>query len=330
MANPLLTLTRRPRRNRQSHAIRSLVQETHLFPSCLVAPLFVQEGEKLKTAVTSMPEVFRLSIDHLLKEVEELVQVGVSAINLFSYTPEHKKDATATEATRPGNLLQQAISAVKKNFPAVCVMADIALDPFTDHGHDGLVDEDGYIVNDSTLEVLCEMSLRAAEAGCDIVSPSDMMDGRVAAIRQVLDSQGFTQVGIMSYAAKYVSSFYGPFRDALDSAPKFGDKKSYQLNPANSREALLECQLDEQEGADMLLVKPAISNLDIIAKAREISCLPIGAYQVSGEWAMIKAAGERGWIKEDQVLLETLLCMRRAGADFILTYGAKKAAKLLG
>ncbi len=322
-------LRRRPRRNRLTPAIRSLVCETFLTPSCFVAPLFVLEGSNQKVPIASLADNYRLSIDNVLKETEDLLRLGVQAIDLFCYTPEEKKNSSASEAVRHGNLLQQATRAIKKAFPEVCVMADIALDPFTDHGHDGLVDENGYVVNDPTILVLQEMSLRAAEAGIDIVAPSDMMDGRVGAIRQALDTAGFQHVGILSYAAKYASGLYGPFRHALDSAPNFGDKKTYQMNPANAREALLECQLDEQEGADMLMIKPALSNLDIISQAREITNLPIGAYQVSGEWAMIKAAGEKGWINEDRVLLETLLCIKRAGADFIFTYGAKQAAKLL-
>lgn len=323
-------LLSRPRRNRQSHSIRSLVQETHLTPSCFVAPLFVQEGTSKKTAITSIPESFRLSIDELLKEAESLLEVGVQCVNLFCYTPEEKKDPQGSEALRKGNLLQRAISALKTALPELCVMADIALDPFTDHGHDGVINEAGYVVNDPTVKLLQEMSLRAAEAGCDLVSPSDMMDGRVGAIRTHLDSHGFTHTGILSYAAKYASSLYGPFRQALDSSPKIGDKKSYQMNPANSREALRESLLDEREGADMLLIKPALSNLDIISKVRDACHLPVGAYQVSGEWAMIRAAAEKGWLDEERVLLETLLCIRRAGADFIFTYAAKKAARLLG
>jgi porphobilinogen synthase len=323
------TLLRRPRRNRHTIAIRELVQETHLRTQQLIQPLFVQEGNKLKTPISSLPDNYRLSIDECVKEAEELLSLGVQCVNLFCYTPHEQKDLNATAATEKNNLLQRSIAALKKAHPELCVMADIALDPFTTHGHDGLVDETGYVVNDPTITVLQEMSLRAAEAGCDIVSPSDMMDGRIKAIRQALDKQGFHNTGILSYAAKYASGFYGPFRDALDSSPQFGDKKSYQMNPANWREALLECQLDEEEGADLLLIKPALSNLDIIAKVRNQTNLPLGAYQVSGEWAMIKAAGRNGWIDETRVLLETLLCIRRAGADFIFTYGAKQAARAL-
>jgi porphobilinogen synthase len=320
---------RRPRRNRISQSIRNLVQETTLHPTCLVAPLFVQEGTNKKTAIDGMPDVFRFSIDTLLVEVEELRKHNVSCLDLFCYTPEEKKNSNATEATRQGNLLQQAISAIKREFPESCVMADIALDPFTDHGHDGVVDARGYVLNDPTIQVLADMSLRAAEAGCDIIAPSDMMDGRIGALRKALDDRGFIDVGILSYSAKYASALYGPFRNALDSAPKFGYKKTYQMNPANSREALLECFLDEQEGADMLLIKPAITKLDIISKVRSQSLLPLGAYQVSGEWAMLKAAAAKGWINEEKTLMETLMSIRRAGADFIFTYGAKQAAKLM-
>ena len=320
---------KRPRRNRISPAIRALVQETMLTPSCFVAPLFVQEGTQKKSPIEGMPDVFRLSIDELLREIEELLSLGISCINLYCYTPSEKKDAHASEAIVENGLMQQAIRAIKKHFPEACVMPDIALDPFTNHGHDGIVDATGYVLNDPTVDILIQMSLRAADAGCDILAPSDMMDGRVAMLRKALDSHGFINVGILSYAAKYASALYGPFRNALDSAPKFGDKKSYQMNPANAREALLECSLDEQEGADILLIKPALSNLDIIAKVRSISHLPLGAFQVSGEWAMIKACAMRGWISEEKVLMETLTCIRRAGADFIFTYGAKQAAKLL-
>lgn len=324
-----LNLARRPRRNRLNPAVRSLVQETFLSPSQLIAPLFIQEGEKKKDPIDNFPDVFRLSIDELLREADQLLEVGVNAINLFIYAPVEKKDPLGLEATRQNNLLQQAIRGVKKRFPELLVMADIALDPFTTHGHDGVINEHGYVVNDPTVYQLSEMSLRAAEAGCDIISPSDMMDGRVGYLRKSLDECGFIDVGILSYAAKYCSCLYGPFRNALDSAPKTGDKKSYQMNPANVREALLECKLDEEEGADMLLIKPALTNLDVIAKVREISNLPIGAYQVGGEWAMLKAGVEKGFLNEDRAILETLTCIRRAGADFILTYGAKQAARLL-
>jgi len=321
--------TKRLRRNRKSAAIRALVQETHVGTAQLVAPLFVQEGKNQKIPIKSLPETYRLSIDLLVQEVKELYALGIQSVNLFCYIPQEKRDPIGSEAVRAHNLLQQAIFSLKDTLPDLLVMADVALDPFTSHGHDGLVDDKGYVLNDETLEVLCEMSLRAAEAGCDVISPSDMMDGRVRAIRNALDIHGFTQVSILSYAAKYTSSLYGPFRDVLDSSPKFGDKKGYQLNPANIREALLECALDEEEGADMLLIKPAITNLDVIAKVRAQTNLPIGAYQVSGEWAMIQAAKSLGFASEIPLLLEMLTSIRRAGADFIFTYGAKKVAKEL-
>lgn len=319
----------RPRRNRATPAIRALVQETQLDPSQLVMPLFVQEGHRLKTAIECMPDVFRLSIDELCAQVKECYELGIRCVNLFCYVPQELRDATGSEAVRQNNLLQRAIGAVKNAVPELCVMADIALDPFTSHGHDGLIDETGYVLNDETVDLLVEMSLSVAEAGADFVSPSDMMDGRVQAMRQALDRAGYINVGILAYSAKYASSLYGPFRDVLDSSPKIGDKKNYQLNPANIREALIECRLDEEEGADMLLVKPALTNLDVLTRLRQQTHLPIGAYQVSGEWAMIKAAASKGWLDGDRVLLETLLSIRRAGADFIFTYGAMHACRLL-
>lgn len=326
---PPFSLARRPRRNRKSSAIRALIQETRLHPAQLVAPLFAIDGSNLRIPVPSLPDVFRCSTDVLVTECRALAKVGISAVNLFCYTPALLKDATGSEATRKGNLLQRAITEIKTALPECLVMADIALDPYTSHGHDGVTDERGNILNDPTLERLAEMAILAARAGVDVVSPSDMMDGRIGYLRRALDNEGFAQVSILSYAAKYASNFYGPFRDALDSAPQFGDKKSYQMNPANAREALLECQLDEEEGADMLLIKPALTNLDIITRVRASTQLPLGAYQVSGEWAMIKACGQRGWINEEQALLESLLVIRRAGADFILTYGARMAAEQL-
>lgn len=320
---------KRPRRNRLTASIRSLVQETHLLPCQLIAPLFVQEGTGCKTAIASLPDVFRYSIDEMIKEAQTLQKLGITTVNLFCYIDHALRDSIGSEAVKQNTLLQRAITALKQAVPDLCVIVDIALDPFTDHGHDGLIDETGYVLNDETIQVLQEMSLRAAEAGADILSPSDMMDGRIGAIRDTLDKHGYTTVSLLSYAVKYASSLYGPFRDILESSPKIGDKKSYQMNPANVREALLECSLDEAEGADLLLIKPALTNLDVIAKVRAMTNLPIGAYQVSGEWAMIKAAGKNGWINEDRVLLETLLSIRRAGADFIFTYGAKRACELL-
>jgi len=322
-------LPQRLRRNRKSPAIRSLLQEYHLLPSQLIAPLFVVEGDNQMQPIHSMPEVYRFSIDLLVKEVLELYQLGIRAVNLFTYVPQNKKDPLGTEALRSGNLLQKALYALKKEIPEMCLMADIALDPFTDHGHDGILNDKSEIDNDPTIEILGKMSILAAEAGADVVSPSDMMDGRVAYIRGTLDKWGYQNVSILSYAAKYASAFYGPFRDALDSAPKFGDKKTYQMNPCNSREALLECLLDEEEGADMLLIKPALPYLDIIAKVKQQSLLPVGAYHVSGEYSMVMAAAANGWINRDAVLTESLLSIKRAGADFILTYAARHMAKLL-
>lgn len=323
------TLSKRPRRNRKSSAIRALVQENHLHPSQLIAPLFVLEGSGRKEAIASLPNVFRISIDLLIKEVEELYSLGIRAVDLFPFIPADKKDWNGSEAWREGNLISEAILAVKKAVPEMCLMVDVALDPYTIHGHDGLVDESGRIVNDPTLEALAKMSLLAAEAGADVIAPSDMMDGRVAYLRQALDQNGFQEVSILSYAVKFASAFYGPFRDALQSAPKFGDKKTYQINPANSREALLECLLDEAEGADFLLIKPALPYLDVICKAKEALNIPIGAYHVSGEYAMVMAAAEKGWIDGERAMEECLISIKRAGADFIFTYAAKSIAKKL-
>jgi porphobilinogen synthase len=306
-----------------------MLQENRLFPSQLIAPLFIVEGDQQMQPIPSMPEVYRLSIDTMLKEVEELYQLGVRAVDLFAYVPNSKKDPLGTEAIRSGNLLHRSILAIKREIPDMCVMADIALDPYTDHGHDGVLNDKGEVDNDPSIEMLAKMSLLAADAGVDVVAPSDMMDGRVAYIRRTLDRFGYNQVSILSYAVKFVSAFYGPFRNALDSAPKIGDKKGYQVNPGNSREAILECILDEAEGADMVLIKPALPYLDIIAKAKEQIQIPIGAYHVSGEYAMLMAAAERGWIDRDKALAESLLSIKRAGSDFILTYGAKHMAKLI-
>lgn len=325
----IFDLTKRPRRNRKSVAIRSLVQETHLHPSHLVAPLFVLEGENQKQAIPSMPGVYRQSVDLLVKEVKELYTLGIRAVDLFPVIPAEKKDSWGTEATHQGNLLQQALVTLKREIPEMCIMVDVALDPYTDHGHDGLVNEKGEIINDETLEILGKIALHAAEAGADVIAPSDMMDGRVAYIRKCLDKAGFTDVSILSYAVKYASAFYGPFRDALHSGLKFGDKKTYQMNPANCREALLESELDELEGADMLLIKPALPYLDVIAKVREQTYLPVGAYQVSGEYAMVMTAAQNGWLDAERAMMECLLSIKRAGADFIFTYSARSIAKQL-
>jgi porphobilinogen synthase len=324
-----LDLPKRPRRNRKSAAIRALVQETHLHPSQFVAPLFVLEGTKEKLPISSMPGVFRYSLDLLLKEVEQLIKCGVNAVDLFAVVPKEKKDPMGSEALRDDNLLCRSIAALKKEFPDVCVMADVALDPFTSHGHDGLVDSQGRVINDVSVHALAQMSLLLADSGVDVIAPSDMMDGRIANIRSVLDKTGYADVSILAYAAKYASAFYGPFRDALSSAPQFGDKKGYQMNPANRREAIIECLLDESEGADMLMIKPALAYLDVIAAVREKTNLPVCGYHVSGEYAMVKAAAERGWIDGDKVMAECLLSIKRAGADFIFTYAAKEMALYL-
>lgn len=329
MNNFQLEIPVRPRRNRKSSAIRSLVQETFLHPHQLVAPLFVLEGQQKREFIPSMPGIERLSIDLLIQEVKHLYQLGIRAIDLFAFVPNEKKDPFGNEAVNPDNLICRAIKALKQEIPEMCVMVDVALDPYTTHGHDGVISDTGQILNDSTLPILGEMSIHAAQAGADVIAPSDMMDGRVNYIRESLDQSGFSDVNILAYAAKYASSFYGPFREALNSAPKFGDKKTYQLNPANSREALREAELDECEGADMLLVKPALAYLDIISRLRDVTNLPIAAYHVSGEYSMVMAAAEKGWLDADQVFLESLLSIRRAGADMIFTYTCKRIAHLL-
>lgn len=329
MAELEIDLSRRLRRNRKSKAVRSLVQETRLHPGHFIAPLFVLEGKNVTEPIQSLPGVSRVSIDLLLKEAGELAAAGVNAIDLFCVVAPDKKDPFGSESRRERNLLVRAVEALKAEFPEICVMVDVALDPFTDHGHDGVLDSEGDVDNDATLVALGEMCLLAAAAGADVVAPSDMMDGRVAYIRTVLDKEGYSDVSIIAYAAKYASAFYGPFREALGSAPKFGDKKRYQMNPANWREAILECSLDEIEGADMLLIKPALPYLDIVCRVRESTCLPIGAYHVSGEYAMVKAAAERGWINGERVMYESLLSIKRAGADFIFTYAAKEMSKYI-
>lgn len=322
-------LPKRPRRNRKNQAIRSLTQETRLHPNNFVAPLFILEGNNRQEEIKSMPFVYRQSIDLLLNQVEKLLNKGVLAVDLFPVIPKEQKDAFGSESLNENNLLAKAVIALKTRFPELLVMVDIALDPFTDHGHDGLINDQGEILNDETVQALLNMSLILAEKGADIIAPSDMMDGRVSYLRKGLDKHGFKDVGILAYAAKYASSFYGPFRDALGSAPKFGDKKTYQMNPANAREALLEASLDEQEGADILLVKPALPYLDIISKLREKTNLPIAAYHVSGEYAMAVAAGQNGWVDTDKVLFESLLSIKRAGADFILTYAASRISDII-
>lgn len=320
----------RPRRNRQNEVIRSMVRESYLSPDHFIAPLFVIEGKNQNVPIKSMPGHSRLSIDELVKEAKELYSLGVKCVALFPAIDDKLKTPDAREAYNRDGLNARAIRAVKDAVPGMMVMGDIALDPYSSEGHDGLVDpKTGEILNDPTLEVLAKQALCEAEAGADIIGPSDMMDGRVGYIRMALDESRFQNTMIMSYTAKYASGYYGPFREALDSAPKKGDKKTYQMDPANSTEALREAELDTAEGADILMVKPGLPYLDIIYRLKEMSTLPIAAYNVSGEYAMVKAAAANGWIDNDKVILETLTCFRRAGADIILTYFAKEAARLL-
>lgn len=320
----------RPRRNRQNEVIRSMVRETYLSPDHFIAPLFVIDGKNQNIPIKSMPGQSRLSIDEMIKEAKELYSLGVKCVALFPAIDDKLKTPDAREAFNRDGLNARAIRAVKESVPGMLVMGDIALDPYSSEGHDGLVDPGtGEILNDPTLEVLAKQALCEAEAGVDIIGPSDMMDGRVGYIRQALDESNFENKLIMSYTAKYASGYYGPFREALDSAPKKGDKKTYQMDPSNSTEALREAELDTAEGADILMVKPGLPYLDIIYRLKEMSTLPIAAYNVSGEYAMVKAAAQNGWIDNDKVILETLTCFRRAGADIILTYFAKEAARLL-
>ena len=321
-----MDLVYRPRRLRRSASIRGLVRETELSPRQLIYPMFVTEGKAVRECIETMPGQFRLSIDELLRECEELYALGIGAVNLFGYSIE--KDELGSMSFDSGGLIQRAVRAIKKTIPELCVQTDVALDPYTTHGHDGLV-INGEIVNDESVEVLCRMALSHAEAGADWIAPSDMMDGRVGAIRNALDGQGFDGVGILAYSAKYASCFYGPFRGALKSAPKSGDKKSYQMDPANTREALREISLDLDEAADVVMIKPALCYLDVISRVRDTFDVPIAAYNVSGEYAMVIAAAEKGWLDKDRAMMEMLLSIRRAGADMILTYFAKDAAAYL-
>jgi porphobilinogen synthase len=318
----------RPRRNRKSAAVRALVEETKVTTDDLIFPLFLLEGRNDRVEVDSMPGIYRLGIEQMLREIETCVKLGIRTFDVFPVVPEHYKDKMGTKSYDPDFFYLKALTEVKKSFPEAAIMTDVAMDPYSSDGHDGIV-QDGEILNDETLEVLGKMALAQAETGVDIIGPSDMMDGRVGYIRQVLDAHGYKHVSIMSYTAKYASAFYGPFRDALDSAPKSGDKKSYQMNPANQREALIEADLDVEEGADFLMVKPALAYLDVIKLLKDNYSQPITAYNVSGEYAMLKAAGERGWLDYDRVMAETLLSIKRAGSDAILTYHAKEFAQLL-
>jgi porphobilinogen synthase len=322
-----LELPFRPRRNRKSEAIRGLVRETRLVPQQLIYPLFVHEDAG-DTPLESLPGVTRYGLDGLVAEAARAHALGIRAVVLFPKVPEDRKTPEGGEALNPEGLVPRAIEAIKRELPGMAVITDVALDPYNSDGHDGIV-RDGEILNDETVTVLVQQALMHAEAGADIVAPSDMMDGRVGAIRHILDGEGFTNVGILAYTAKYASAFYGPFRGALDSAPKEGDKKTYQMDPANTREALREADYDESEGADILMVKPAGPYLDILARMRENTELPLAAYQVSGEYLMLKAASRSGWLDERAAVLESLTGIARAGADMILTYYAPQAAEWL-
>ncbi len=326
-----MDLIHRPRRLRRSEAARALVRETSLNVGDFIYPMFVTEGEGVREPIDSMPGQYRFSVDELVKECREVRQLGIGAVNLFGYSEE--KDDQATRAYDPNGLIQQAIRALKEALPDLCVQTDVALDPYTTHGHDGLVIE-GEVANDESVAVLCKMALSHAQAGVDWVAPSDMMDGRIGAIRCALDDAGFKNVGILAYSAKYASCFYGPFRGALKSAPvkQQGipeDKKTYQMDPANVREAMKEIALDIEEGADVVMVKPALAYLDVIARVREAFDVPVAAYNVSGEYGMVLAAAEKGWVDRDRAIMETLVAIKRAGADMILTYFAKEVAPWL-
>ena len=322
-------LQRRNRILRQSPAIRAMVAETILKPEDFIVPLFVVEGKDVKEEISTMPGYYRLSLDNLAREVKELWNLGLKSILLFVKVPDELKDNKGTEAVNPDGLMQRAIKTAKNACPDMLIMTDVALDPFSSFGHDGIV-EGHEIVNDATVEVLAAMSVSHAQAGADFVAPSDMMDGRIAAIREALEENNFTQTGIMSYSAKYASCFYGPFRDALDSAPGFGDKKTYQMNYTNRIEAIKETLMDVEEGADIVMVKPALAYLDIIREVKDSVSVPVSAYNISGEYSMIKMAAKAGILDEDKAILETLTAIKRAGADLIATYFAKDAIRLIG
>ncbi|MCA6440549.1 MAG: porphobilinogen synthase [Chitinophagaceae bacterium] len=321
-------LINRPRILRQSPAIRAMVAETHLSAEQLIAPLFIVEGEGIEEQIPSLPGYYRRSLDLTLKEAELLFSIGIRSVLLFVKSKDEYKDNLGTEALNENGLMQRSIRAIKGAVPQLCVMTDVALDPFSSFGHDGIVKGEE-IVNDETVAVLAKMAVSHAKAGADFVAPSDMMDGRIAAIRKALEEDQLHNIGIMAYSAKYASCFYGPFRDALDSAPGFGDKKTYQMNPANRLEAIREAKLDVAEGADIIMVKPALSYLDIIREVKNDVLVPVSAYHVSGEYAMIKAAAQKGWLNEDAAILETTLSIKRAGANLIATYFAKDIIRLL-
>src|SRR5450631_4282992 len=321
-------LQKRSRILRSSAAIRSMVAETRLSPSDFIAPLFIDEGKQIRHEIASMPGYFRNSLDVTLKEVKELYSMGLKSVLLFIKSKDELKDNTGKEAWNKDGLMQRSIRAIKDAVPEILLMTDVALDPYSSYGHDGIV-KDGEIVNDETVEALVNMSLSHADAGADFVAPSDMMDGRIGAIRAAFEKNGFTKTGIMAYSAKYASCFYGPFRDALDSAPGFGDKKTYQMDYANRTEAVREALQDVEEGADIIMVKPALVYLDIIRDVKNAVRVPVSAYNISGEYAMIKAAAKMGWIDENKAILEILTAIKRDGADLIATYFAKDAVRLL-
>jgi len=318
----------RPRRNRKSEQIRGMIRETEVSLSRLIYPMFVVDGSNKKIAIQSMPGIHRLSADLALKEIEECLELGINSFDIFPAVEDSLKDKEATYSYSEKNFYLKLATEIKKRFPEACLMSDVAMDPYSSDGHDGYY-SDGKILNDRTLPILATMAVAQAEVGFDIIGPSDMMDGRVGVIREALDVAGFTETSIMSYTAKYASAYYGPFREALGSAPKAGDKKTYQMDPANKREALREAELDEAEGADFLMVKPALCYLDVIHLLKENSNLPIAAYNVSGEYAMVKAASQMGWLQYERAMPEMLLSIHRAGADVILTYFAKEYAQLL-
>ena len=322
-------LTHRPRRMRKHDFNRSLIRENTLTVSDLIYPLFIIEGKNKKQKIDSMPGIERLSIDQLLIEAKEIVDLKIQAIALFPVVSPDKKTLEAEESYNPDGLVQRAVRELKRNFPELAVITDVALDPYTSHGLDGVIDSDGYVLNDETVNILIKQSLSHAHAGADIVAPSDMMDGRIGAIRHALEEQGFIHTNILAYSAKYASSFYGPFRDAVGSAGNLGksDKKTFQMDPGNSDEAIREVELDILEGADMVMIKPGLPYLDIVSKVKQTFGVPTFAYHVSGEYAMLKAASQNKWIDEKSTVLETLLCFKRAGADAVLTYYAKEAAK---
>ena len=321
-------MLRRNRRLRTNESVRSLVRETFISPNDFLVPIFVVEGKQVKEEIASMPGYYRYSLDLLKQEIKELWSLGLKSVLLFVKVPDELKDNAGTEAINPDGLMQRAVKTVKDVAPEMVIMTDVALDPYSSYGHDGIVN-DGKILNDDTTAILAEMALSHAKAGADFVAPSDMMDGRIFEMRTLLEDEGFHDTGIMSYSAKYASAFYGPFRDALDSAPGFGDKKTYQMDPANRDEAIKETLMDIEEGADIVMVKPGLCYLDIVRDIKNAVNVPVAVYQVSGEYAMIKAAAEKGWLDHDAVILEQLTAIKRAGANIIASYFAKDAVKLI-